>query len=438
MPQLSGFDSVEVQFTKAGMAFDSTEVARAVELVQQQDGITDLLVIAHGWNNDMREARGLYQRFFAEVRAVLDRRDLDGLGGLGGRTFAVLGVLWPSKRFAEEERIPSGAASVGSPVSDEALQAQLDDLKGVFDAPDADVVLERAKRLIPVLEDSERAQREFADLLRSLVPQLNNEPDEDAVPTLFALPGEEVMRRLARPVLPPGPAAAGMGGAAGGGAGIGQRFSGPRSAARNLANFTTYYQMKERAGIVGKHGVHGVLAQLRQVRPDLRLHLIGHSFGGRLVAAAALGPANQPAVRPHSMTLLQAAFSHHGFAQRFDGRRDGFFRKVISDQMVDGPVIITHTRNDQAVGVAYPLAALLDDQVAAALGDANDPRGAIGRNGAQKTPEAVAGILLAVGQPYAFTRGRPHNLLADAFIHDHSAVANPQVAYAVMAAVATT
>ena len=53
----------------------------------------------------------------------------------------------------------------------------------------------------------------------------------------------------------------------------------------NVLNFTTYYEMKARAGTVGKNGVGQLIDHLApQVE---RIHLIGHSFGGRVVAAAA-------------------------------------------------------------------------------------------------------------------------------------------------------
>ena len=45
--------------------------------------------------------------------------------------------------------------------------------------------------------------------------------------------------------------------------------------------------MKDRAGVVGKHGLNpllrGICAPLART---LRIHLVGHSFGGRLVTAA--------------------------------------------------------------------------------------------------------------------------------------------------------
>jgi hypothetical protein len=80
--------------------------------------------------------------------------------------------------------------------------------------------------------------------------------------------------------------------------------------------------------------------------------------------------------------------------------------------------------------VAYPLASRISRDVASALGDENDPYGGIGRNGAQHTPEATPGVLGDLGSAYAFEPGTVHNLRADRFIADHSAVTSPEVAYA--------
>jgi hypothetical protein len=55
-----------------------------------------------------------------------------------------------------------------------------------------------------------------------------------------------------------------------------------------------------------------------------------------------------------------------------------------------------------------------------------------------KTTEAVDGELLAVGGVYAFKPRTLHNLLADKFIADHSAVKGIRVAYAVLSAIAST
>jgi len=208
------------------------------------------------------------------------------------------------------------------------------------------------------------------------------------------------------------------------------------AAAERFLNLTTYNQMKERAGLVGSSGLNPRLRELRERSPQVRLHLVGHSFGGRLVAAATVGSPGQPAVEPDTVTLVQAAFSHYGFAQNYDPGKDGFFRRMVSDHMTRGPVLITHSIRDMAVGSAYPLATRLAGFAAAGLGDSADRFGGIGRNGAQKTPEAVAGRLQETGTPYNFEPQRVYNLNADNVILGHSEVCIPQVAHAVLSAAA--
>jgi hypothetical protein len=106
----------------------------------------------------------------------------------------------------------------------------------------------------------------------------------------------------------------------------------------------------------------------------------------------------------------------------------------LAEKRVSGPVIITHTKNDRAVGIAYPLASRITRDQAAALGDQNDPYGGMGRNGAQHTPETggLHGKLLQVGDEYSFAPGRVFNLRADEFIKGHSEITGFQVAYALL------
>jgi hypothetical protein len=452
LTNLAGFPGREVQFTKTGALNDPADLDGSAAFVSGQ-GLTDLFVISHGWNNDMDEARALYANVFAKVAGVLAGGTVRGLGG---RKFGVLEILWPSKKFAERDLIPSGAAGAASVVSDNDLLEHLEGLKGVFDAPGADHALEQAKALVPRLEDSPQAQREFADLVRSALPPLGGNDPEEATDRFASQKGDTLLKRLKEPVVVLAPKGGQPGGAAGlvgdvlrgagdaiGGAVRGVQGAivdagrGINDAAERFLNLTTYFQMKERAGVVGRGGVYQVLRKVRESSPKVKIHLIGHSFGGRLVTAAALGPDGQPPVKPETMTLLQAAFSHNGFAPVYDGTHDGFFRRVVSGNQVAGPVLITHTANDKAVGIAYALASRISGETGAAIGDANDAFGGIGRNGAIKTPEAVFIDLGPVGSPYAFVPGTLFNLHADV-IADHGDIAKDQVAYALLSAVATT
>ncbi|HLL70677.1 MAG TPA: hypothetical protein VK363_04540 [Pyrinomonadaceae bacterium] len=447
MAEISGFPYFEVQFTKDGAVHDEDEVRRVLDFVsgQPQGSVTDLIVISHGWNNDMGEARRTYGNLFALVRKQLDGNRPQGLEA---RNFAVLGILWPSKKFADEELTASGAASFETDTEQAEILQQLETLKGAFDNPDEDAIIERAKALVPLLDTDPNAATRFTDLIRSL-PYKGEQHADDGTDKFFKMPAGEIVDVLSRPDVQ-APPSGDEGGAAnfdsladtsdqGGAAGFGDIFGGVKAAARNVLNFTTYYQMKVRAGTVGRGGVYQVLRRIRGKSSGMKIHLIGHSFGGRLVTAAANGPDGEPPVKPDSMTLLQAAFSHYGFAENFDGQRDGFFRKVIAEKKVTGPIIVTHSIKDNAVGIAYPIASKLSGDDAAGFGDQNSLYGGIGRNGAQITPEADNSIVLSPPTfAYSFKPGRLYNLKADNVILGHSDIVRPEVAHVILSVIAST
>ena len=74
---------------------------------------------------------------------------------------------------------------------------------------------------------------------------------------------------------------------------------------------------------------------------------------------------------------------------------------------------------------------------AAAFGDADDAYGAIGANGAQKTPESIAGTLLSRDGTYAFENGKVHNLESSDHVANHGDVAGREIANAIIAAMMT-
>ena len=117
----------------------------------------------------------------------------------------------------------------------------------------------------------------------------------------------------------------------GGAAGIGDFFSGIKAAARRILNYATYYQMKERAGTVGAGGLNPLLRELRAAAPELRIHLVGHSFGGRLVDRRGAGARRQ---RERGAGQPDPA-AGRVLAQRLRRRisireRDGFFREIVA------------------------------------------------------------------------------------------------------------
>lgn len=417
MTDLSGFPSAEIHFRADGGVDGDDAAARALAA---DPGVTDLLVLAHGWNNDIGGARDLFAQLARSLREVVD----GGHGLPAGRRLAILGVVWPSRQFALPDQM-RGVAAAGPSVTEADLLAALDGLRAVF--PRKGPRLDAAATLVPRLTTKVDARREFVELVRGLLTPdaLDGAEGPDA---LFTLPGEVVLEQLSAPDEPGPFADAGLGGLLGGILGGGL----------NLLNYTTFYAMKERSAVVGSAGLAPLLIAI--ARPGLRLHLAGHSFGARLVSAATKALPHGATVA--SMALLQGAFSHYGFAADWDvdapGTQAGLFRSDIAEQRVTGPVLITHTANDLAVGIAYAVASRLANQIDTGIGGPDDRYGGMGRNGALRCDEAVPGTLLGVGGVYPWQPHRPHNLLADAFVADHSDVKGHEVAYALLSAAAAT
>ncbi len=436
MNDIAGIPYVEAEFDEKG-APQGTVTLPA--------GVTDIFVVSHGWNNNADRARQLYRLLFESFVAVAQPGDLPG------RNFAIVGVIWPSKEFDELVAVASasgaaeGSASLSAAhtQSRQALEAKLERMKAFFAKPAQARILDEAKALLPDLEEKGSARRDFVNKIRSLLdPTAANK--EDASDSFFKDDGTLLMDNLKVDEDDLADDVAGTGGSASlplgvgttarapeGAAGLKGILSGFSAAAMNVLNFTTYFEMKARAGTVGKNGVAPLIDTLApQVQ---RIHLVGHSFGGRVVAATA---ASSSTDKIRSLSLLQTAFSHNGFSSRMKG----FFRSVVDGHRVNGPIIVTHTKNDKAVGLAYPLAARISGDKTAAFGDEHDVFGGLGRNGAQQmeSGEVVPGTLLAVAASpsYAFQPQKFFNLEASPFIKAHSDITGKEVAQAIRRAVA--
>src|SRR5690242_9321616 len=105
------FPYAEVEFTTGGSVHDPAQRQSAVDLVGAP-GVTDVLVLAHGWNNDMPAARRLYTSLtdrIADVRGSVP--------AAAGRNLVVVGALWPSVRWADEDAVAGGGVALGTPAA---------------------------------------------------------------------------------------------------------------------------------------------------------------------------------------------------------------------------------------------------------------------------------------------------------------------------------
>lgn len=421
MPIIEGFDFFPLRFDDHG-ALQSRQEFEA--LTARANSATDVVFIAHGFRNDEHDATNLYTRFLGTFRANLSRPEFSALAN---RQFVFGAVYWPSKPFRESyEEGKSGTRGLqdASPTLADA-KAQLEELKADDASPSQRQNLDKAIALLPALENNPQAQDEFVDLVLSLVDTSSDDVTE-GLPQIRQRPGSEILARLSPP---PADGTRGIGDVAGRIAGgVGQ-----------FLNLTTWYVMKERSGTVGATGVAKAVRALRASNPNLRLHVVGHSLGGRLAAACAKALADAPKVPLDSLMLLEAAFSHYGFSSNNGRGTAGFFRNVIVQQAVKGPFVSTFSAQDTVVGKAYSVMSRLAGDNTREIGDARDEFGGLGRNGPLRTSEVATTRLNSAGTPYDFKDRVINNLDGSGgLIKDHSDVTNDAITYAFASAIART
>ena len=419
MQTIEGFDFFPLVFDRDGRLESDDEFQM---LVARADGwpASDAIFIAHGFRNDVGEATTLYTSFLKNVRAHLHRPEF---GELASRRYVVGGVYWPSKAFRERYGDDAeGTRGLQNPTLALAdAKQQLEELK-TGATPAERRALDKAAALLPKLEGDRDAQDRFVELVLSLLKRSRLDKTE-GLPQIKKQPGSQLLAKLDD-------------GSADGTRGI---FGSVAGKVGQFLNMTTWYLMKDRAGTVGAKGVADAVRGLRKTAPDIRVHLVGHSLGGRLMAACAKSLTVRPRVQPDSLTLLEAAFSHYGFSPDNGHGTAGFFRDVIEKKIVKGPFLSTFSSEDTVVGKAYAISSRLARDNSREIGDAADEFGGIGRNGALKTAEAASWPLHKPGTTYEYAIGMINNLDGSGgVIKNHGDVTNPAVTYAFTSALART
>jgi len=157
------------------------------------------------------------------------------------------------------------------------------------------------------------------------------------------------------------------------------------------------------------------------------------------MASCAKALCEPPKLRPDSLMLLEAAFSHFGFSPDNGHGQAGFFRDVVAKGIVKGPFVSTFSAEDTVVGKAYSIMSRLARDSTREIGDASDEFGGIGRNGPLKTDEVASAKLHSPGAAYTYAPAVINNLDGSGgLIKDHGDVTNAAVTYAFASAVART
>ena len=437
MATLAGLPYVELIFKKDG--------SRATAGPIRPAGVTDLIIISHGWHQDPGSADGMYKKMFDQLKAAA----VHPLPA--GRTLGVTGVFWPSDKFKDNLSpetvavLPGGAAAMGGGDADLAeLQARAKALAPLFGmtkatlsnlvtyaanesqpGPDADdLVAALRKKVGPAAQVDAEMQSEHAEMLDKSIG------GREIIATL-----QTAGLRGTAAAAAGGAQAAAMGVSAGGSPALGF-LSGPIAAVATLLNQFAYFELKKRAGKIG-----AALANLLDDDglADLqRLHLVGHSFGARLMTSASSAIKTS---KLYSLTMLQGAFSHNALGVDIKPGMNGAYRNVIDAAKVSGRIVITHTWNDQAVGVFYAIASRASNDIAAGLvrvtdafGGANDIHGGMGANGALrlKAGEGTEQTFDGLAQP---NLGPGVSSLKCDFIKSHTDIETAGVGRVLLAAI---
>ncbi|MEP6966511.1 MAG: hypothetical protein ABI906_00380 [Pseudomonadota bacterium] len=434
MADIAGSPFEWLSFDAEGGLTDAGAQGRLAALLSQE--ITDLVVMSHGWKTDQAGAWALYEPLWAHVRDAWPEG-----AGRAWRGYAVAGVQWPSKTFRTDFDDPAppsgGIAGLGATaggdgdLSPAAFETLLGDFVGLV-GPGGEAVRTAARAASGGIGSDQAGA--LLRAIQAAIPTGSSSPDAELEanrgPLDPADPQGLFLDLMGPPAMTLAPS---VGAAMGLGDAIGAVLAGPRGAIARALNQFTYYEMKARAGKVGEALGARVLGSLQPARP-VRLHLIGHSFGARLVTSAAASVGAAANLPLQSLTLLQAAFSHNALCASFGGGQVGAYPKVVGK--VAGPISTTHTHNDSACTIAYALASRLVRSNSEAIGDASDEFGAIGANGAINLAAAQVQAVppMTAAGAFAFTPGKVHNFNADACVKDHMDVTNPAVARLVAAA----
>jgi pimeloyl-ACP methyl ester carboxylesterase len=385
-----------------------------------QDTVTDVFLTSHGWMGDMPAAVDQYDRWFGAQDAMTGDQARMAQRRPGFKPLRI-GVHWPSKSWGDEEF--GGAADHGLPEDlVERYVARLGDRPGMREAVTSVV---RAEAEQPDAQQIPLATAAAYHRINTMLTELGADgegaaPGSDREPfdpqAYFAVAQEEVSF------------------------GLGDTLGAILEPLRQLS----FWKMKQRARLVGETGMTEFLAALQQAAGsrDVRFHLMGHSFGCIVVSAMLCETSAHPShVKPvASLVLVQGALSLWSYCEKIPVApgQTGYFRALIKEKRVNGPIVTTRSSYDTANRRFYPLGAGIANQVDFAP-EAFPRYGAVGTFGAQGlVPNANDLLMRPTTEEYRFAAGGIYNLDAKHFICKgggaagaHDDIAGPEVAHAI-------
>jgi len=316
-PQLVTHDGLKVPFhvVRFGKKGEFEAPSDKEEVVEAASKATDIFFFSHGWNNDWKTA--LYSRYIAFFESYDKMRKTHGIPQLKDYKPIMVGMYWPATVLADDS---TGSPETGEDYSDKQFNK---DIKAITTQlkEQSKAASMRFEELIAKPKLSEEEAGELVGLIASVAQSAEDELDflgGDFEP-------QQIMADRARCY-----ACAGQG-----------SLSKLIQAPRWIFRVATYAKMRKRAAIVGSRGVGTLLQGLLDGTPA-RIHLLGHSYGAKVVLSA-LGATEGRKVQ--SVLLLQPAISHLAFASTIEGKAKAGRYYSLFDR-VERPIMSTFSKHD--------------------------------------------------------------------------------------------
>lgn len=416
----------EIEFDEHGQLKPGGDIADVVH----DAGVRDLFLFTHGWNTSSTSARELSDAMRTLLTDVLPAQHQASTG--------FITVIWPALLFPDDAPADSGheitqpqTAALGPFAAHEAPAGPdgstlVAALSPAF--PDKQHELQQIGQLLDNEPQDMQRLTEFHKLASGLVTTVGTAPEDAGEAAAMGLPTSRVMDEMAVLAQVTGQETP---------------FTRLWAGARQLLRVLSYYEMKERAGVVGRVGLGPFVAALAARSPGIRVHLMGHSFGARAVAFCLQGlpDGSQAAASPvKSLYLIQGAFSHFCFASSAPvtagrGALAGYANRV------DGPSLATFSAADRALSWWYPNASRLAWQDSEGVDDINYQWAAMGFDGFQQA-EALNAHMTGQGTSYGFANNTFYRIDAgdvikqnlNPFAGAHSDIQHEDVAWVAVSA----
>jgi hypothetical protein len=382
--------------------------------------ITDLWLFSYGWNNNLVDGTRTYDTWVDRMHEVQQDKVQDP-------TYNPLfvGVYWPSKAWAdysmkqqikpsaEAETVTSGGrgefeiysepsapvAATSTPDSQD-LQRFIDDFRPVMD-PEGIYGLDYKRdfrRLYKLMSQAQpRSNQEITKFVKILRKYDTPDPHLDPLEreNFGTIPIAAVVKQLQDKSTVPAPQYEGF----------------VIDKLQQFFSVFTFWKMKARAAIVGENGVYPFLLNVKKAlsgqKRQVRIHLLGHSFGAKLVTAAVYPAAHAKNIElpfVNTLVLLLGAFSQFSFSSDIPVSMGvaGHYATVIERGVVANPLMAIYSRYDSANKYLYPFGMSFkafaplaqrfeigrNDETKELYRISADPFGSLGANGAQGLKQA--------------------------------------------------